>query len=341
VAIDQALRALNGGTTDSTLSPWRNSTDDFSYIFLLRAGPLAVSAAIRAADRRDQPKGAYHRAHLPFPHQPTQPTMKMHRLLTSAGSLAGFLTVVLSPAVLVAAEESPSPRAAAPNPNLEQGALDQLKRMSATLGAAGALTFRTSSTVEVPAKTGQFITLFASSEFALKRPNKLRVRVTGEVPNFDFTYDGGTIVAYAPNNNVYSVSKAPGTIDEMLPFIEKETGIHFAAAYVLFSDPYAVLTQGLTSAVVVGSDTVQGAPCEHLAFRAPGVNWEIWIESGERALPRRLAITYTGETNFPRFLVEFSHWNLHPWLADGDFDFKKPADAKEIAFLPELKALRR
>jgi hypothetical protein len=40
------------------------------------------------------------------------------------------------------------------------------------------------------------------------------------------------------------------------------------------------------------------------------VNWEIWIESGERALPRRLAITYTGETNFPRSLVEFSHWNL-------------------------------
>src|SRR5271157_3703296 len=64
--------------------------------------------------------------------------------------------------------------------------------------------------------------------------------------------------AYAPNNNVYSVSKAPGTIDAMLPFIEKETGIHFAAAYVLFSDPYAVLTQGLTSALVVGSDTVQG-----------------------------------------------------------------------------------
>jgi len=127
----------------------------------------------------------------------------------------------------------------------------------------------------------------------------------------------------------------------MLPFIEKETGIHFAEAYVLFSDPYAVLTQGLTSAVVVGSDTVQGAPCEHLAFRAPGVNWEIWIENGERALLRLLAITYTGETNFPRSLVEFSHWNLHLWLAEGDFDFKTPAGAKEIAFLRELKALRR
>jgi hypothetical protein len=295
-----------------------------------------VSAAIRAGDRRDQPKGQHHRARLPFSHQPTQPTMKMHRLLTTTASLAGFLSVVLSPAVLVAAEEAPSPKTAAPN--LEQNALDQLKRMSATLGAARALTFRTSNTVEVPAKTGQFITLFASSEIALERPNKLRARVTGEVPNFDFTYDGSTIAAFAPNNNVYSVSKAPGTIDAMLPFIEKETGIHFASADVLFSDPYTVLTKGLTSALVVGSDTVQGAPCEHLAFRAPGVNWEIWIESGARALPRRLVITYTNV--IPRFLVEFSRWNLHPWLSDGDFDFKKPAGAKEVAFLPELKTLR-
>jgi hypothetical protein len=115
--------------------------------------------------------------------------MKIHRLLTTSASLACFLTVVLSPAVLVATEKSPSPKTVASNPYLEQNALDQLKRMSATLAAAGSLTIRTSSTVEVPAKTGQFITLFASSEFALERPNKLRARVTGEVPNFDFIYE--------------------------------------------------------------------------------------------------------------------------------------------------------
>jgi len=263
--------------------------------------------------------------------------MKIHRLLTIA-SLAGFLTVFLSAALLAAAEESPSPKSAAPATRLDQNALDQLKRMSAALSAAKAFTFRTSSTVEVPAKTGQFITLFANSEFALQRPNKLRVRVAGEVPNFNFFYNGSTVAAFAPNNNLYSVSNAPGTIDAMLPAIEKETGIHFASAYVLFSDPYAVLSKDLSSAVVVGTDTVQNVPCEHLAFRAPGVNWEIWIESGTRALPRRLVITYIDVMNFPRFLVEFSHWNLDPWLTDGDFEFKKPAGAKEIAFLADFKA---
>ena len=146
--------------------------------------------------------------------------MKVHHLPTAA-SLAGFLIIVLSPAALMAAENAPSPKAAASNPNLEQKALDQLKRMSTALGAAKAFSFRTSSTVEVPAKTGQFITLFSSSEITLERPNKLRVKVTGEVPNFEFAYDGSTIAAFAANNNVYSVSKAPDTIDVMLPFVEK------------------------------------------------------------------------------------------------------------------------
>ena len=262
--------------------------------------------------------------------------MKIHRPITAA-SLAGFLTVFLTPALLVAAEESPSPKTAAPASRLDQNALDQLKRMSVTLGAAKAFTFQTNSTVEVPAKTGQFITLFATSEFALQRPNKLRVRVTGEVPNYDFFYNGQTVAAFAPSHNLFSVEKYTGTIDAMF-VIEKETGIHFASAYILFSDPYAVLTKDLASAVVVGSDTVQGAPCEHLAFRAPGVNWEIWIESGPRALPRRLVITYTDVLNFPRFLVEFSHWNLNPRLSNGDFEFKKPAGAKEIAFLARTQS---
>ncbi len=219
-------------------------------------------------------------------------------------------------------------------PMMQQPALDQLKRMSTALAAAKAISLRSSSTVEVPAKTGQFVTLFATSEITLQRPDKLRVNVTGEVPNYEFYYDGKTIVASATGDKVYSITPAPTTIDAMMPFADEKTGIHFATADVLFSDPYAMLTQGVTSAFVVGKDTIQGTPCEHLAFRSPGVNWEIWIESGPSALPRRLAVTYTTVTNFPRFLVEMSDWNLQPSLAAGNFDFKKPADAKEITFQP-------
>jgi hypothetical protein len=231
----------------------------------------------------------------------------------------------------VTAQEAP--QTPAPAPIMEQRALDRLKRMSATLGAAKAFTYRSRSTVEVPATTGQLITLFATSDVALQRPNKLRVHVTGEVPNFEFYYNGSTIAAFAPTNQVYSVASAPPMIDAMLPFVMEKTGIQFPSADVMYSDPYAVLTKDLTSAFMVGPTTVDGAPCEHLGFMGPGVHWEIWIETGQRALPRRLVVTYTTVQNFPRFLVEFSDWNLQPKLAAGRFVFNKPRHATQIEFV--------
>jgi hypothetical protein len=258
----------------------------------------------------------------------TMPVRCVWRILSA-------VLVLALPAASFAKE--PKRSATAPAPVMEQRALDLLKHMSETLIGAKAFTYRSRSMVEIPAKTGQFITLFAVSEVALERPNKLRANVTGDVPNFQFYYDGASIGASDPQTNQYSVvPSAPATIDEMLEFVKNKAGVNFHSSDVMFSDPYAVMSKGLTSAFVVGRATVEGSPCEHLAFRGPGINWEIWIDAGERALPRRLAATYTAIANFPRFLVEFSDWNLSPTLSQDTFAFKKPANAKEIEFASRL-----
>jgi hypothetical protein len=248
-----------------------------------------------------------------------------------------FLTgiVLALPGAGFSAEEQKQDQAeSAPVPIKDQKALDRLKLMSESLGAAKAFTVRSRSTVEVPAKTGQYVTLFGTSEVALERPNKLRVKVTGEVPNFDFYFDGTNMAAFAPQNNVYSMDRGPGTIDELLNIVEDKSGIHFATADVMFSDPYTMLTKDLTSAIVVGPATVDGSPCEHLAFKSRGVHWEIWIETGPSALPKYLAVTYAAAENLPRFLVEFSNWNLQPRLTADAFVFKPPPNAKQIEFRP-------
>ena len=224
---------------------------------------------------------------------------------------------------------------------IEPQALEILKRMSATLGAAKAFTFHSRSVIEVPIRTGQFITMFSSAEVSLKRPDKLRARLRGEAPHFDFYFDGTTASAFAPKDKVYSATKAPPTVDTMLPELQQETGIRFVTAPLLFTDPYEVLTRRLISGVVVGSASVRGIPCYHLAFRSPGVNWEIWIEAGKRALPWRLAATFTDRTNFPRTLVEFTRWNLQPWLNSRHFVFSKPAGGREIPFVDVIQRRSR
>jgi hypothetical protein len=223
---------------------------------------------------------------------------------------------------------------------IDTNALSVLKDMSETLATAKGVTFRSQSIHEVSAVTGQFITFFSVAEVALKRPDKLRARHGGDAPAFDFYYDGSSVSAIAPQTKVYSTSEAPGTIDGMLAGLRAETGIRFPSSPLLRSDPYAVLSHNLISAVVVGSTRVDGIECNHLAFRSPGVNWEIWIDA-RTSLPRRLAVTFTDTPGFPRTVIDFSHWNLHPSLPNSSFVFHKPSGFRQIPFSAVLHSADR
>ena len=52
---------------------------------------------------------------------------------------------------------------------------------------------------------------------------------------------------------------------------------------------------------------------------------------------RVFVLTTPDVENFPRFLVEFSDWNLEPKLSKGQFVFKKSANAKQIELAGRLK----
>ena len=244
-----------------------------------------------------------------------------------------LLFALFQPTLLPAAEKSAA--------RVDPKALEHLQRMSNTLAAANSFTYQSRALVEVPSKTGQFLTLYSDARVALQRPDKLRAQLGGEAPAFDFYFDGRTVSAFAPGTRVYSQTKAPATVDAMLPELEEETGIRFVTAPLLFSNPYRALTRGLSSGVVVGPVWVDGVFCTHLAFCSPGVNWEIWLEAGRKALPKRLAVTFTDRPNAPRTIVEFSKWNLHPWLRARDFQFHPPAQAKEIPFRSVWKSTGR
>jgi hypothetical protein len=220
-----------------------------------------------------------------------------------------------------------------PKPVIEQYALDRLKQMSTTLASAKAFTYRSNNFMEVQATaTGQFLTFFVDTEVALQRPNKLRINVSGDVPSFQFYFDGAKVSAFDPQKNVHSVSGSIVTIDEMLDFVTTKAHINFPSADFMYGNPYAVMTKNLTHAIVVGPSMVNGVPCEHFAFMEPALNWEIWIENGTRALPLRLAMTYKQVPNFPRFMIEYKDWNLNPKLSADIFTFKAPANSRQIEF---------
>lgn len=219
-----------------------------------------------------------------------------------------------------------------PAPMFEQYALDRLKQMSDKLAATQAFTYRSSSSIEMSAVTGQFLTFFIDSEVALQRPNKLRVDLSGDLSTVQLYFDGANVSAFDPKNNLHADAHALATIDDVLDFVINKARINFPSGDFLYSNPYAVMSKDLTHAIIVGPSMVNGVPCEHFAYMNPSINWEVWIEKGANALPMRLAMTYKKAPNFPRFLIEFADWNLNPKLNADTFVFKAPANAKQIEF---------
>lgn len=79
---------------------------------------------------------------------------------------------------------------------------------------------------------------------------------------------------------------------------------------------------------------VEGVRCDHLAFRSPHVDWQIWIQEGKEPLPRKLVITTRDQPNAPQFSVTVTKLDLEPTFTPQTFGFRAPSGAKQIEFLP-------
>ncbi len=228
---------------------------------------------------------------------------------------------------------APTPAAQPAQHVVNKQAVDRLKQMSDKLIASKAFSYHSKSAIDLQSETGQFVTFFTEAEVALQRPNKLHMAVSGDTPNIHLYFDGTKASAFDADNKMYAVSNTPlSNIDEMLEFVMTKAQISFPSADILYSNPYTVMTKNLTDAAVVGDSMVNGVPTEHFTYRDPALDWEIWIAKGENALPMRLAMTYKQVENRPSFLVEFTDWKLNPKLKASTFEFKVPADAKQIEF---------
>jgi len=78
---------------------------------------------------------------------------------------------------------------------------------------------------------------------------------------------------------------------------------------------------------------VGGVQCDHLAFRGPVVDWQMWIQDGAQPLLRKYVITTKDLAGWPQFTLVVRDWNLAPSFGDSRFSFVPSAGARQIEFL--------
>jgi len=217
---------------------------------------------------------------------------------------------------------------------IEPRAMELLKKMSDYLGSLKEFSVRGTSEIEYVLKDGQKILFTGVSDVYIQRPNRARVNRVGDVTDMEFYYDGSTVSLFGKQKQYYATTSAPPTLDGMLDHIRARLGIEPPAADLLYSDVFNGLTADVTQARYISPSVIGGAKTHHLAFRGKEVDFQIWIEDGERPLPRKYLIVTKETEGAPEFGVELSNWNVSAKLNAAMFTFAPPPNATKIDFLP-------
>ena len=145
-------------------------------------------------------------------------------------------------------------------------------------------------------------------------------------------YSNGQIAVADMQKHVYATVDAPPTLDAMIDFAVDRYGIAVPAARFLqtgFADLVTRQGKGLT---YVGLSKVGATDCHLLTFDLGRMSWQLWIEAGEKPLPRR--VIALGGGNGRHYVGTFDRWELEPAITPDAFQFVAPAGAEKIDIVP-------
>jgi hypothetical protein len=177
-------------------------------------------------------------------------------------------------------------------------------------------------------KSGEKIQIMSNAEVEVQRPNRLKSAQVGSPAGLAFWYDGKTMTLGCKASNTYQTAAAPPTLDAAIDQMRKQFDIDAPGADLLYSHPYDILMEQIVSGKLIGRETINGAPVNHVAFRGEKIDWQLWIQDGPQPLPVRYVITTKDVLGHPEFAVQLTDWNTHPQLTDSTFGFRAAPDAK-------------
>ena len=209
-----------------------------------------------------------------------------------------------------------------------------LRQMSDYLNTLEQFTVRAENGFDTLLPSGQILQMGRSMEISVRRPDRLRGSIHGGRYDQEFYYDGSSITLFTKGVNYYATTEAPPSMEAALDDAEESVGLVAPFADLISKDAYDNLIEDVTLGLYVGLSTISGVECHHLAFRGEETDWQIWIENGEKPLPRKFMITSKWITGAPRFVGLVTGWDLSPELKDSLFTFVAPEGAEEIEFLP-------
>jgi len=217
----------------------------------------------------------------------------------------------------------------------ENDAKKILEAMSAYMASQKVISATFDSDIEVITSDLQKIQFASTGHFLLARPDKLRVTRAGGYADLELVFDGKTATVLGKNLNAYTQLDTPGSVDQLIDRLRADHSVEAPGADLLMSNVYAELMKDVVSAKHIGRGVIDGVECEHLAFRNPEVDWQLWVAVGAQPIPHKYVITSKAVTGAPQYTLRLTGWKTDIRTKAEEFAFKPPAGAKKV----EVEAL--
>lgn len=244
------------------------------------------------------------------------------------------LPVISATALLLAAPvdaATPSPPAATDSAAVSKDAIAALERMSALLRSLQQFELRVDGHRELVTTDGQKLQFHTVSFYQAKMPNKLAVETRNLFTHEVALFDGQKLVLVRPDVGIYAEAPFKGTVDAMLQVAYDQYGIDFPVQDMFRWGQETSWLGEPRGAMVVGPDIVDGWMTTQYAVRMGTADFQIWIDQGDKPIPRRLVITDLTDPTRPQYTANFT-WNLKVNLEDSLFSL--PAAPAQDAVRP-------
>lgn len=178
-------------------------------------------------------------------------------------------------------------------------------------------------------RDGQKLQFLDRVRYVVQKPDKLFASLRSDSRQADIYYDGRKMTVFTPPTGYYAEGPISGTLGQVLKNADEKYGIDFPLQDLFrWGDPTAVAERP-KEGFKVGTEQIGKNVTDHYAYRQVGIDFQIWIDQGDKPLPRKLVITTVIDTAQPQYVAYFT-WDLAPKVDAKDFTFVPPKGAVKI-----------
>ena len=212
-------------------------------------------------------------------------------------------------------------------------AVEVLKKMAAYRTSLKQFTLKGVTFTDARLGAGLMISNSEEVHLSISHPGSMRAYSFDGVASKGLYFHDGLLTVFNSENKLYAQASIPKELDAALEFALEELGVEAPLMDLIFQDvSIHLIGSDETILYLTDKSRIGGTDCHHLAIRGAESDVQLWVEEGDRPLPRKIMITSKWEGGSPRFIANLQ-WETDPKFEPGLFEFKAPEGAVKIEFV--------